>query len=195
MPEPNIRRLQRLVDQAHPATTGDRVPLDDELEQAETERPLAVLPPPAPPGEPASPKQREEMETLLKAVVDNPTAKTIGAVLAKRPWLRRGKTAFEAYVVADDCPPEERPFFDFFDQVHSLVLEHMVKASDHKREGDGRLWLDFLGRLWPSEYSKWASDKSSEGAAIIILQGRPSRDLPPEHFAPDNDEPEPDLAA
>jgi hypothetical protein len=202
------RNAERVVGGSRPpaplATELDNPHQGEEEEREEIEETTYAIRQPPAPNAPASAKQLEEMTSLLEDVLANPTAKTIGAVLRKRPWLRRGKAAFETYVVADECPPEERPFFEFFDQVHGLVLEHMVKASDHKREGDGRLWLDFLGRLWPSEYSKWQSDTASNEPTVIVIE-RPPREIPPEYFdkrgkykgpgADPQPEPGPDLAA
>ena len=124
----------------------------------------------------ASVKELREMRRLLAAVREDPNPKTMADVLARRPWLKRGIAAVEQYGIVANCPQPERPFFEFFDTVHTAMHEKMVRAAGDRSRGDGRFWLDYMSRLWRSEYGKWEPGQGGPGNVVITVERPPRED-------------------
>lgn len=121
----------------------------------------------------AEAKELREMRRLLAAVREDPNPKTMADVLARRPWLKRGIAAVEEYAIVDNCPVAERPYFEFFDTVHTAMHMKMVQAASDRSRGDSRFWLDYMSRLWRTEYGKW---EQGQGGNVVMIIERPERD-------------------
>jgi hypothetical protein len=115
-----------------------------------------------------------EMRRLLQAVKEDPNPKTMAEVLARRPWLKRGIAAVEEYGVIENCPQAERPYWEFFDTIHTAMHQKMVQAAGERSRGDSRFWLDYMSRLWRSEYGKW--EQGTPSGSVVMIVERPPRE-------------------
>jgi hypothetical protein len=114
----------------------------------------------------------KELRRLLEAVKADPNPKTMGDVLARRPWLKRGIAAVEEFGIIENCPVSERPYWEFFDAVHTAMHQKMLAAAGDRLRGDSRFWLDYMSRLWRSEYGK--TDAPGGGNVVMVIE-RPPR--------------------
>jgi hypothetical protein len=122
----------------------------------------------------ASAGELREMRRLLEAVREDPNPKTMAEVLARRPWLKRGIAAVEEFGLIENCPQAERPYWEFFDTIHTAMHQKMVSAASDRMRGDSRFWLDYMARLWRSEYGKW--EAGQQGGNVVLVIDRPPRE-------------------
>lgn len=123
-------------------------------------------------------KQLAEMQTLLAAAVEESEngggTKALAAALRKRSWIKRGFAASEACgEMIEHCPAAEKPFFEYADRLHDLVLKKMLALGDSRSRGDFRVYSQLLETLWRDEYGK--KDTAGVGVAVVIVE-RPPRE-------------------
>jgi hypothetical protein len=116
-----------------------------------------------------TPKQRDEMETVLADALKPGTA-GLATAISKRAWLKRGIAVAKFH--RSEVDRTELPFYDFFEAVHEEILKRMLQHASN-RESTWTAYHTLLERMWRDEYGKF-EDKNAGGTTVVIVE-RPPR--------------------